>query len=155
MRTSRMWLLGTLVALSFRPAIAQTTDNEQAMKVAQSVVDSYVAAFNKHDAKAISMLFVPDGVFLPPMGGAITKGRDAIERSWAGVFKSIGGSETIAVKDAMPLGDDVVVAVNEFKIIGDDPNKGFGGRAMIVLTKTPDGWRYAAITPQVAPPPTK
>ena len=40
MGSFRLCLLGTLIALSFRPAVAQNTGHEQALKVAQSVSDS-------------------------------------------------------------------------------------------------------------------
>jgi hypothetical protein len=58
--------------------------------------------------------------------------------------------------DAIPLGDDDVVAINEFKIVGDGANadKAISGRALIVLARTAEGWRYVAITPQTQPPPS-
>lgn len=113
-------------------------------------------AYDKHDPKAISMLFVPDGVFLPGNGSPIVQGRDAIERSWAGLFKNIGGHETVTVKDAIPAGKDAVVAITEFKIVGDGQNAGktISGRASIALANTPDGWRYVSIAPQTQPPPS-
>ena len=102
------------------------------------------------------MLFVADGVFLPPNGSAVVQGREAIERSWAELFKNIGGHETITVKDAIPAGNDAVIAVTEFKITGDGQNSGktISGRASITLAKTPDGWRYVSIAPQTQPPPS-
>jgi ketosteroid isomerase-like protein len=101
------------------------------------------------------MLFVSDGVFLPPDGSPIAQGREAIERSWAELFKNVGGHEAITVKDAIPAGNDAVVAINEFKIVGDGQNSGktISGRASITLTKTPDGWRFVSIAPQTQPPP--
>ncbi len=124
--------------------------------MAQSVVESYMNAYDKHDPKAISMLFIPDGVFLPGNGSPIVQGRDAIERSWAGLFKNIGGHETITVKDAIPAGKDAVVAITEFKIVGDGQNAGktITGRAAVTLAKTPEGWQYVSIVPQVQPPPS-
>jgi uncharacterized protein (TIGR02246 family) len=150
MRTLRICLLGSFVALT-GPAVAQTAGHEQAIKTAQTVAAAYATAFDQHDAKTISMVFVPDGVFLPPNGAPMVQGRDAIERTWADLFKTVGGDETITVRDAMPVGTDAIIAINEFKIIGDDSNKIISGRALITLAKTPDGWRYAAIAPQVQP----
>jgi uncharacterized protein (TIGR02246 family) len=139
-------------------AQSTSTDRErvEASKVAQSVAESYMNAYDKHDPKAISMLFVPDGVFLPPNGSPVVEGRDAIERSWAELFKNVGGHETVTVKDAIPAGNDAVVAITEYKIVGDgqNSNKIISGRASITLAKTPDGWRYVSIAPQTQPPPT-
>jgi ketosteroid isomerase-like protein len=89
-------------------------------------------------------------VFLPSNGSPIVQGRDAIERSWAELFKNVGGDETITVKYAIPAGNDAVVAINEFKIVGDgeNSNKIISGRASITLVKTPDGWRYVSIVPR-------
>jgi ketosteroid isomerase-like protein len=86
-------------------------------------------------AVAESGLFVRDGVFLPSNGSPIVQGRDAIERSWAELFKNVGGDETITVKYAIPAGNDAVVAINEFKIVGDgeNSNKIISGRASITL----------------------
>jgi ketosteroid isomerase-like protein len=84
------------------------------------------------------------------------QGREAIERSWAELFKNVGGHETVAVKDAIPAGKDAVVAITEFQIVGDGQNSGkiISGRASITLAKTPDGWQYVSITPQTQPPPS-
>jgi uncharacterized protein (TIGR02246 family) len=154
MGTFRNCLIGALATLSFGPAVAQTPGHEQAIKVAQSVSDLYVSTFNKHDAPGISMLFVPDGVFLPPDGGPVVQGREALERHWAELFKSVGGHETVTVKDAIPVGNDGVVSINEYKIVGDN-NKIINGRALLVLAKTSDGWRYVTITAQPPPPAAK
>lgn len=146
----------TLSALAYRSTAGIADERLEASKVAQSVVESYISAYDKHDPKAISMLFVPDGVFLPPNGSPVVQGREAIERSWADLFKNVGGHETITVKDAIPAGKEAVVAVTEFKIEGDGQNSGkiISGRASITLAKTADGWRYVSIAPQTQPPPS-
>jgi uncharacterized protein (TIGR02246 family) len=126
----------------------------EARRVAQSVFQSYLSAFDRHDPKAISMIFVPDGVLLPPDGSPVVKGRDAIERSWATLFKNEGGGhETIIVKDAIPAGNDAVVVITQFKIVGNgqNSNKIISGRASITLARTPDGWHYVSVAPQVPP----
>jgi uncharacterized protein (TIGR02246 family) len=158
-RTGLRVSLITLSALAYSSVTSIADDRStstNARKVAESVVESYIKAYDAHDPRAISMLFVPDGVFLPPNGSPVVQGRDAIERSWADLFKDIGGHETITVKDAIPAGKDAVVAVTEFKIVGDGQNSGktISGRASITLAQTPDGWRYVSIAPQTQPPPS-
>ncbi len=131
-----------------------TARERLAHKAVESVVKSYTAAFDRHDPKAIAMLFVPDGVFLPPNSSPVVRGREAIERSWAGTFKNIGGHETITIKDVIPAGNNAVVATTEFKLVGSgqNSNKTISGRAAITLVKTPDGWRYVSIAAQALPP---
>ena len=146
----------TVSALACTPmAIADEPSDPEASKAAQSLVEQYTKAYDSHDPKAISMLFVPGGVFLPPNGAPMVQGREAIERSWAELFKNIGGHETISLKYAIPASKDAVVAISEFKIAGDGQNTGktISGRAALTLAKTADGWRYVSIVPQVQPPP--
>jgi hypothetical protein len=45
--------------------------------------------------------------------GKVTQGREAIERVYAGLVKDQGGHFTVVIKDAIPLGDNVVVANDE------------------------------------------
>jgi uncharacterized protein (TIGR02246 family) len=156
-------LLISMVALSVLAypkasnADEASTSPHEARETAQSVVNSWCDTYEKHDPKAMSMLFVPDGVFLPPNGSPVVKGRDAVERTWTQAFKDIGGHETITVKDAVPVGDDAIVAVTEFKIVGEGPtaNKVVNGRAVVTLAKTNEGWRYVSIAPQLQPPPSR
>jgi uncharacterized protein (TIGR02246 family) len=151
----RKVMFGSVATLAIATAAQAQSSADAAMKVAQSFAETWMSTYDKHDAKAQSMLFVPDGVFLPPNGAPIVKGRDAIERSWAELFKNVGGHETTTVKDAMPVGDAVIVAVDEFKIVGDgaNANKVLSGRVLLVLAKTPQGWRYVSVAPQIEPPP--
>jgi uncharacterized protein (TIGR02246 family) len=151
----RKVMFGTLATLTITTFAQAQNSTDTAMKVTQMVAETWMNQYDKHDAKAQSMLFIPDGVFLPPDGSPVDKGRDAIERSWAWLFKNVGGHETVTVRDAIPIGNDAIMAVNEYKIVGDGANadKVLNGRAAVVLAKTPDGWRYVSITPQAAPPP--
>jgi uncharacterized protein (TIGR02246 family) len=158
----RKLLITSLVALSvlsYTKAIIadeDSTSTGEARETAQSVVNSFCDAYTKHDPKAISMLFVPNGVFLPPNGSPVVKGRDAIERYWSQLFKNLGGRQTITIRDAVPVGGDVIVAVDEYQIVGDESNgsKVLNGRAVITLAKTAEGWRYVSIGPQLQPPPS-
>lgn len=134
---------------------SNSTDHErlEARQVAESVVKSYMRAYDTRDPKAISALFLPDAMVLG-FDGAVSQGREAIERSWAGLFKNVGGHFSVVITDAIPLGSDVVVATDQLTITGAGPNadKTIDGRAVITLAKTPGGWRYAAISAQKLPP---
>ena len=149
MGTFRKCLIGTLATLSFGPAVAQTPSREQAIKVAESVVKSFMAAYDTRDPKAVSALFLPNAIVLDATG-TVSLGREAIERSFGEGLKNLGGHYVIVIKDAIPLGSDVVVATDEVKIdgVGQHSDKTINLRAVITLDKTADGWRYAAISAQ-------
>jgi uncharacterized protein (TIGR02246 family) len=55
-------------------------------KAIRQAVDKFVAAYNAHDASAIAALFTPDGKTADEEGN-VSKGRAAIEKLFAGVFK--------------------------------------------------------------------
>jgi uncharacterized protein (TIGR02246 family) len=110
-----------------------------------------MAAYDTRDPKAISALFLPDAMLLG-VDGKVTQGREAIERVYAGLVKDQGGHFTVVIKDAIPLGDNVVVANDELEIRDAGQNHDtIRGRAVITLAKMPDGWRYAAISAQKLP----
>jgi uncharacterized protein (TIGR02246 family) len=146
-------------AILLRQGIADersaSTDRErvEARQVAESVVKSFMAAYNTNDPKAISALFLPDAMLLG-IDGVVSQGREAIERTYAAALKNLGGHFTVVIKDAIPLGDNVVVANDEIKIAGagQHSDQTINGRAVITLAKTPEGWRYAAISAQKLPP---
>jgi hypothetical protein len=60
-----------LFALTCSYIVGIADERLDARKVAQSAAELYTNAYDKHDPKAISMLFVSDGVFLPPDGSPI------------------------------------------------------------------------------------
>jgi uncharacterized protein (TIGR02246 family) len=141
----------TLSVLTYSsiPSIADERSTSTAREVAESVVKSFMAAYDARDPKAISALFLPDAMLLG-FNGAVSQGREAIERTFAAALKNQGGHYVIVIKDAIPLGSDVVVATDEIKIggAGQHSDETINGRAVITLAKTPDGWRYAAISAQ-------
>jgi uncharacterized protein (TIGR02246 family) len=49
--------------------------------------EAYVAAFNKHDAKALADAWSPEAVYLNPVTGAQVVGRAAIAEQFATIFK--------------------------------------------------------------------
>lgn len=141
-----------LSALTYCSTAGIADERLEARQVAELVVKSFMAAYNAHDAKAISALFLPDAMLLG-IDGKVTQGREAIERTYAATLKNLGGHFTVLIKDAIPLGDNVVVANDEIEILDAGQNHdSIRGRAVITLAKTPDGWRYAAISAQKLPP---
>jgi hypothetical protein len=105
-------ITGSVLACS---SIASFADERlQARQVAESVVKSFMAAYDTRDPKAISALFLPDAILLG-FNGAVSQGREAIERTYAEGLKNLGGHYTIVIKDA---GSNVVVANDEVKNCG-------------------------------------
>jgi uncharacterized protein (TIGR02246 family) len=148
-----MKLLSAIAGAALAASIsAQAAEPVDAHQVALSIIDLWDSTYNKHDAKAISMLFVPGGVFLPPDGSAPRVGRDQIESYWRDMFASIGGHQELVNKEAVLVNSDTIIMVNQYKVGGDPAHgdKFLTGRATSTLVNTPEGWRYASLTPQPA-----
>jgi uncharacterized protein (TIGR02246 family) len=53
----------------------------------RQALQSYIAAFNKHDAKAVAALWTLNGVYVDRSTGERIEGRDALEKDFAATFK--------------------------------------------------------------------
>ena len=77
----------TMAALSSAEPDPRADDR---MAIRQAV-ESYVAAFNKADAKALAAMWSPEAVYTNPLSGIQVVGREAIEQQFAGVFADSKG----------------------------------------------------------------
>jgi len=130
MKQQTQWLAivaGLLVSAS---SLAADQAAEEA-KIRQAV-DSYVAAFNKGDAKALAALWSPEAVYSNPLTGEQAVGREAIEKQFAANFTVAKGAKleakTASIKFVSPN-----VAIEQ-------------GTAKVVVPKgSPDETEYSAV----------
>jgi uncharacterized protein (TIGR02246 family) len=52
--------------------------------------EAYVAAYNKHDAKAVAAMWSPDAVYMDPSTGEAAVGQEEIEKVFAGILAELG-----------------------------------------------------------------
>ena len=84
---SRLWLFGVLgLCWLGAAASADQAEDEAAIRKA---VESYTAAFNKHDAKSLAAHWLPEAVYVDPDSGAKAVGRKAIEKHFAATFAAL------------------------------------------------------------------
>jgi uncharacterized protein (TIGR02246 family) len=80
-------LTSAMLAWGLASAMADEIDRQVADKEAiQKTVDSYVAAYNRGDAKALAALWSPEAVYTNPLSGEQAVGREAIEKQFAAIF---------------------------------------------------------------------
>lgn len=83
----RMMLTFALLAWSLTTALGADVDGRAAEEGAiRKAVESYVASFNKGDAKGLAALWTPEAVYTNPLSGEQSVGRAAIEKQFAGIF---------------------------------------------------------------------
>lgn len=110
----------------------------------RKVIQKYVDARESMDAQAIEALFTSDADQLVSTG-EWRKGRSEVVRGTMASSQSSGGKRTITVESVRLVTPSVAIADGRYEITG----LALGGtRAMwtsLVLTRSSDGWRIAAI----------
>lgn len=77
---------------------ADTVAEEAKIKQA---VESYVAAFNQGNAKALAALWSQEAVYINPITGDQVTGRDAIEKQFAAIFAAAKGAKLEAKTESI------------------------------------------------------
>ena len=90
----RLMLTLAMTAWTVLVAFAAEPDSRAAEETAiRNAVDSYVAAFNGADAKALAAMWSPEAVYTNPLSGVQVVGREAIEQQFAGIFAESKGAK--------------------------------------------------------------
>lgn len=106
----------------------QTAD-EAAIRKA---VETYVATFNKADAKALAAMWSPEAVYTNPLSGEQVVGRPEIEKQFAAIFSQAKGAKLEAKTDSVRfVSPNVAVEQGSAKVIRPD--------------QTPDETTYTAV----------
>ena len=112
-------LLCLLLALTPTLLSAQATDPSQALK---QRVAAFQAAWNTHDAAAVTAFFSSDGDLIVE-DGPVVQGRTALQQRWHDRFAGMakGTSIVLTVRTVRPLTSDVAVVNVVAKVSGDPP----------------------------------
>jgi uncharacterized protein (TIGR02246 family) len=120
----------------------------------KDVVARYVDARDRKDAKATAALFTADADQLVS-SGEWRRGRDAVVRGTMASSESSGGKRTITVETVRFVTPGAALADGRYEIAG------LGGApprrmwSTFLITRTPDGWRIAAIRNMRPAPPAQ
>jgi uncharacterized protein (TIGR02246 family) len=74
------------LSLTVGTTVSHATDQASDEALIRTAVESYVAAFNRGDAKALAGLWSPEAVYTNPVSGEQVIGRDAIEKQFSAIF---------------------------------------------------------------------
>ena len=110
----------------------------------RDVVKKYVDAREKMDAKATEALFTGDADQLVS-SGEWRKGRDAVVSGTMASSQSTGGRRTIAVESIRYLSTDVALVDGRYELSGLAGGETRKMWTTLVIKRTQDGWRIAAI----------
>lgn len=91
-------ILMTGIVFSTVTFASAADENRQAADEAKirKAVESYVAAYNQGDAKALAAFWSPEAVYTNPVSGEQVVGREAIEQQFSSIFAGAKGSKLTA-----------------------------------------------------------
>ncbi|MCI0682728.1 MAG: SgcJ/EcaC family oxidoreductase [Gemmataceae bacterium] len=129
-------------------ARADQAEDEAAIR---KTVDSYAAAFNQRDAKALAAHWLPEAVYIDPDSGAQVVGRAAIEKHFAEVFKDLKKAKlAVAVESIRFISPHVALEQGTANIVGLDKEPTKSSYAAIHVKR--DGkWLLDRVTEKEAP----
>ena len=130
------------------PALAGQSEDEAAIR--QSV-ESYTAAFNKQDAKALAAHWSPEAVYTHPVSGEAVTGRDAIEKQFEGIFGAAKGAKLESkVESVRFVSPNVAVENGTARVTGAD-GKPLESTYTAVHVKRDGKWLLDRVTEQDVP----
>jgi uncharacterized protein (TIGR02246 family) len=98
----RVMLTAAMMACGLASAIGAEADRQAADEAAiRKTVESYVAAFNQGDAKALAAMWSPEAVYTNPVSGEQVVGRAEIEKQFAAIFADAKGAKLEAKTDSI------------------------------------------------------
>jgi len=136
---STLQLLVIFIFALMLPATQSNSDD-----ALRDVVKKYVEAREKIDPKAIEALFTNDADQLVS-SGEWRKGREAVVRGTMASSQSNSGRRTITVESIRYLSSDVALVDGRYELSGQAGGETRKMWTTLVIKRTQDGWRIAAI----------
>ncbi len=146
-------MLRTLIPGVFLAAFlsAQPAADQAAVR---NVVARYVAAREHSDEKAIAALFTADADQLVS-SGEWRKGRPEVVRGTLASSQSTGGTRTVSVESVRFLSPDIALVDGRYDIAGMKSGASRRMWTTLILKRTDEGWRIAAIRNMLPAPPAR
>lgn len=117
----------------------------------RSRVAEFVRAYNAHDPKAIAALFIADGR-IEDQDGNTSVGREAIERTFAGIFEKAPKQQLeVAVDSIRFIGADLAVEVGTTKTTNPDEAPDYD-KYTVLHVKRDGKWQMAFARDEEGPP---
>ena len=118
----RVMLTAAMMAWSLASAVGAEADRQATDEAAiRKAVESYVAAFNQGDAKALAAMWAPEAVYTNPLSDEQVVGREAIEKQFVDIFAQAKGVKLEAKTDSIQfISPSVAVEHGTAKVIRPD-----------------------------------
>jgi uncharacterized protein (TIGR02246 family) len=119
-RTAGLWLsllVATAPLLRVGSAAAETTATGADESAIRAAIDSYVAAYNRGDAKAVAALWAESGEWISPSGERF-QGRQAIQKEMESLFREERGARIEVISPTIRfVSPDVAIEEGTVRVI--------------------------------------
>jgi uncharacterized protein (TIGR02246 family) len=150
--TKHLGVLVFVLSLGAANAHADQAADEAAIR---KNAEAYVAAYNKHDAKALAAMWSPDAVYLDPSTGETAVGREEIEKAFAETLaESKEAKLEVTVESVQFVSPNVAIETGSVRILRPDEEPEQSGYSAVNV-KQGGAWlldRVTETTPSPAPP---
>ena len=146
MLTSKNVVFAAVVALCLVSSslFAQEVDESPELSAVRKAVDSYVEAFNKHDAQAVAAHWTENGEFITPGGNQI-QGRANLEKEFTAYFSEAKDAKLeIGEPQLQLLSPGVVVEHGAALVVASDRDPVETDYEAIHV-KTSEGWKMDSV----------
>jgi uncharacterized protein (TIGR02246 family) len=118
----RAILTAAMIACGLASAFGADADRQAADEAAiRKTVETYSAAFNKGDAKALAAMWSPEAVYVNPLSGEQVVGRDKIEKQFEAIFADAKGAKLEAKTESVKfISPNVAVEQGTAKVLRPD-----------------------------------
>ncbi len=150
-------MLARCVLISFFAILLPgQSENSRETSAIKEVIQSYLDARDRRDAKALAELFMADADQLVSTG-EWRRGRDAVVRGTLASSEATGGHRSITIQTIRYLTPSVALADGPYELSGLAGGQNRKMWTTFVLKQTPEGWRIGAIRNMrpAAPPPSR
>lgn len=120
----------------------------------RAIVQRYVDAREHRDPKAVEALFTSDADQLVS-SGEWRKGRDEVVRGTMASSQRTGGTRSIEVESIRMITPDVAIVDGRYNLTGLAGGQTRRMWTTLIMKRTPDGWRIAAIRNMLPAPPAQ
>ena len=141
-------LISFVVMHETRPLARPTPDEAPVREIVQKYMDTR----DRQDANGLESLFTADADQLVS-SGEWRKGRDAVVRGTLASSRNTGGQRTITVESVRFLSNDVALADGRYELSGLAGGETRKMWTTLLVTRTSEGWRIAAIRNMLPAPP--
>jgi ketosteroid isomerase-like protein len=140
------------IAIGAAMVMTASASDDDIASGADKLAHSYDDNYNHHDAAGMGAIYAPDGFLVSP-GGAIIRGRAALESYYQGRFATGARDHESKIAEAHAMGDGGY-GLGTFSVNApqaDGSVKRLAGNIVYVYTHSTDGWRLQAVVPSVPP----